>query len=103
MKVKVKIRFRAHIFWRLCVDIYYKLDNQFIYSCISRNYIYDIFSKKTAEDIFKGEVDIEMLKKEVKEYLIDIIKSDEESKIKNKNIKDLTKKEIKFEFDIREE
>ena len=67
------------------------------------NYIYDIFSKKTAEDIFKGEVDIEMLKKEVKEYLIDIIKSDEENKIKNKNIKDLTKKEIKFEFDIREE
>lgn len=28
---------------------------------------------------------------------------EEETKIKNKKIKDFTKKEIKFEFDIREE
>ena len=100
MKVKVKIRFRTHIFWKLCVDIYYKLDNQFIYSCISRNYIYNIFSKETTEKIYKGEINTEMIKEEVKKYLTDIIKSDEESKIKNKKIKDLTKKEIKFEFDI---
>ena len=100
MKVKVKVKFSLDTF--LLMHIYYKIEGKSFYSH-SWGFPDKFLSKKLYDEIYyEGEFNIEMIKKEVEDYLRKTIKTKEEIKIKNKKIKDFTKKEIKFEFDIKE-
>ena len=101
MKVKVKVKFSLDTF--LLMHIYYKIEGKSFYSHIW-SFPDKFLSEKLYDEIYyKGEFNIEMIKKEVEDYLRNEIKTKEETKIRNKKIKDFTKQEIKFDFNIEEE
>ena len=99
MKVKVKVMFNYDVFF--LVHIYYKVEGKLIYTHIY-GFPEKFFTDVTLGRIYKGEFNIDMIKKEVEDYLREVIKVKEEEKIRNKNLKDFAKQEIKFEFDIEE-